>query len=102
MKITPLRTVALVGASVAILLVSSNKASADSFSIQVGVPPPPLIVEHPWAPPYAGAVWIGGHHEWVGGHWVWVGGYYTYPPHGAHWIRAHYHNGYYYPGRWGY
>ena len=101
MKITPLRMAALTGVAVATLFIGSKPASAADFSIQVGVPPPPIVVEHPWARPYAEAVWIAGHHEWVGGQWVWVGGYYAYPPHHhAHWVRAHYHNGYYFPGHW--
>jgi hypothetical protein len=101
MKITPLRTVALAGLAGAALFVGANRASAVDVGIQVGAPPPPVIVEHPWARPYRGAVWIGGHHEWINGAWVWVGGYYAYPPrHGAYWVRGHYRHGYYYPGHW--
>ena len=101
MKITPLRTVALAGLAGAALFVSANRASAVEVGIQVGVPPPPVIVEHPWARPYAEAVWIGGHHEWVGGAWVWVGGYYAYPPHhGAVWVGPRYRHGYYHAGHW--
>jgi hypothetical protein len=101
MKITSLRLVALVFVAIAMSFVIPSKASAAYVSIRVGTPPPPLIVEHPWARPYRDAVWIGGHHEWVNGAWVWVGGYYAYPPrHGAYWVRAHYNHGYYYPGHW--
>ena len=101
MKITPLRLAALAFVAIVMSFVIPSKASAVDVSIQVGTPPPPIIVEHPWARPYAGAVWIGGHHEWVNGTWVWVGGYYAYPSHpGAHWVRAKYNHGYYYPGHW--
>jgi hypothetical protein len=103
MKITPLRTVALAGAALAVLLVSSNQASAQSVSVRIGTPPPPMVVERPWAPPYRGAVWIAGHHEWIRGQWVWVSGYYSYPPRrGGHWVPARYRNGYYRPGYWAY
>jgi hypothetical protein len=86
------------------LLVSSKQASAIDLNIQVGGPPPPPVVDYrPWAPPYPGAVWIAGHHEWRDGRWVWIGGYYDYPPRrGAHWVPAHYHDGYYRPGHWAY
>jgi hypothetical protein len=103
MKITSLRTVALAGLAGAALFVGANRASAVEVGIQVGSPPPPVIVEHPWARPYPGAVWIAGHHEWVDGRWVWIGGYYDYPPrHGGYWVPAHYHHGYYRPGHWAY
>jgi len=101
MKITPLRTLALAGAAFAFLSVTPNQASAAEVSIRIGTPPPPVVVERPWAPPYRGAVWIAGHHEWIRGQWVWVGGYYAYPPYrGAVWVSARYRHGYYYPGHW--
>ena len=101
MKITPLRTVMLAGLAGAAMFVSTNRASAQSFSIHVGGPPP-YHEDYPrWERPYSNAVWIAGHNEWVDGRWVWIGGYYAYPPHRhAHWRSAHYHHGDYYPGRW--
>ena len=104
MKITPLRTAVLAGAAFVLLSVSAGQASAAvSVGIQIGTPPPPMIAERPWAPPYRGAVWIAGHHEWIGGRWVWIGGYYSYPPRrGGYWVPARYHNGYYRPGHWAY
>ena len=103
MKISPLRTLALACAAVTLLSLGTVSASAATYvSVRVGSPPPPMVVERRWAPPYRNAVWIGGHHEWVRGRWVWVGGYYAYPPrHGAYWVPARYHGGYYYPGHWG-
>jgi hypothetical protein len=40
----------------------------------IAVAPPAPIVETYGAPPYAGAVWIGGYWDWVGGRHVWHGG----------------------------
>jgi hypothetical protein len=94
--------VALAFAAAVMLFISPSPATAGiNVGIQVGVPPPPVVVEHRWARPYPGAVWIGGHHEWTNGAWIWVGGFYGYPPRpGAYWVRARYRNRYYYPGHW--
>jgi len=103
MKITRLRLALLAFFAVAMSFIGSTQAPAQSVSIQVGTPPPPIVVEHPWARPYRGAVWVPGHHEWIRGRWVWIAGYYTYPPRrGGHWIPARYRGGYYYPGHWAY
>lgn len=103
MKITRLRLAALAFIAIVMSFVSSGKASAAYVGIQVGTPPPPVVVEHAWARPYRGAVWIPGHHEWVNGAWVWIGGYYAYPPRrGGYWVPARYRHGYYYPGHWAY
>jgi len=102
MKITRLRLALLAFAATAMLFIGSNQASAAvNIGIQVGTPPPPMVVEHPWARPYRGAVWIAGHYARIRGRWVWIAGYYAYPPRrGAVWVPAHYRHGYYYPGHW--
>jgi hypothetical protein len=101
MKIVHLRLMALALIATAVLFVAPSSASAAYVGIQVGTPPPPVIVERAWARPYPTAVWIPAHHEWIRGRWVWVHGYYAYPPYrGAVWISARYRNGYYYPGHW--
>lgn len=92
-------------AVLATLLGSSRSASA-YVDVRIGPTPPPApIVERPWARPYPGAVWIGGHYEWIGGRYSWIGGYYEYPPRrGAHWVGPRYTNrggAYYYrAGHW--
>ncbi len=102
MNITPLRTLALTGAAITLLSLGATKASAAVYvSVGTPPPPPPAVVYRPWAPPYAGAVWIGGHNEWINGRWVWVGGYYSYPPRPhAVWVQPRYHHGRYYNGYW--
>jgi hypothetical protein len=103
MKITPLRLALLALLAVVLSFIGSTQASAQSVSIRIGTPPPPMVYERPWAPPYRSAVWLPGHHEWIGGRWVWIAGYYTYPPRrGGYWMPARYHHGYYYPGHWAY
>ncbi len=102
MNITPLRTLALACVTGALLFAGSNHASAQvGVVIRVGTPPPPRVVEHPWARPYRDAVWIDGHHEWINGRWVWVGGYYAYPPRrGAVWVGGYWRHGYWHQGYW--
>src|SRR5271163_4191429 len=98
MKLVSLRLMALALVATAALFVAPGKASAATYvNVQVGTPPPvaPGYVDHPWARPYPGAVWIQPHYEWAGGRWVWYRGYYGYPPRrGAVWVPARYHNGY--------
>jgi hypothetical protein len=105
--ITPLRALAFAGTVLAFSMIGSSKASAAAYvDVRIGPSgPPPVIVEHPWARPYRGAVWIPGSYAWRGGRYVWVGGYYAYPPHrGGAWVPARYvrRNGVYYyrPGHW--
>ena len=50
----------------------------------VTVAPPEPQVEVYGAPPYAGAVWIGGYWNWVGGRHVWVGGHWDHGRPGYH------------------
>jgi hypothetical protein len=104
MKITRLRVIALAFIAAIMLFTGSNQASAAvNVGISVGGPPPPVVVERRWAPPYRGAVWIPGHQEWVNGRWVWIGGYYSYPPRrGGYWVPGRYRHHYYYPGHWAY
>jgi hypothetical protein len=103
MKITSLRVMAFALVAVIMSFIGSTTASAQNVSIRIGTPPPPMIVERPWAPPYRGAVWIPGHHEWINGRWVWIGGSYSYPPRrGGYWAPPRYRHGYYYPGHWSY
>ena len=52
----------------------------------VTVAPPAPEVEVYGAPPYAGAVWLGGYWNWVGGRHVWVGGHWDHGRPGYHWV----------------
>jgi hypothetical protein len=101
MKTNSFRIGITVAAALMALVTFAPRASAVDIGINVGGPPPPPLVEHRWARPYPGAVWIPGYQDWRGGRWVWVGGYWGYPPHrGAVWIAGHYRNGYWRPGHW--
>jgi hypothetical protein len=98
-----------------ILAVMALPASADSFGFAINLgssgPPacPPPRVEHPWAAPAPGAVWIAGHWTWDQEHgaWVWFPGYYEYPP--VPWATyepehhyEHHHDHYWVHGHWRY
>jgi hypothetical protein len=101
MKITSLVGALAVIAGLALFVPTT--ASAVEVGVAFGTPPPavPVVVEHPWARPYAGAYWVRPHYELVNGGWVWVHGYYEYPPHvGAVWVPGHYRHGYWHPGHW--
>ena len=104
MKLISFKLGALVLVTGAALSVSPKRASAAVVNVQIGAPPPvPVVVEHPWARPYRGAVWIAPHYEAINGAWVWVHGYYAYPPRpGARWVPGHYRHGYWRPGHWAY
>jgi hypothetical protein len=77
-------------------------ASARTFvDVSIGVPPPPMRVEHvvvrpgyTWAPGYWR--WNGGSHVWVGGYWVAARPGYRYAP--ARWVHEgpawRFHTGY--------
>ena len=59
----------------------------------IAIAPPAPVVETYGAPPYAGAVWLGGYWGWEGGRHVWVGGHweaghpgYRWEPH--HWVQV--------------
>ncbi len=100
-----IRTLAL-GAGLALSFgAACDVAYVDDEGVaEVAVEPPPPQVEVVPAPPYVGAVWIGGRWVWRGGRHAWVGGRYVaprvgyvYAPHrwerrGAGWR--------YTPGRW--
>lgn len=50
------------------------------------VAPPPLRVEHPGYPPYAGYVWTTGYWSWGGQHYAWVPGRWVAPRPGHVWV----------------
>ena len=101
MKITSLRSAILLGVAIVSFAVGVTPAPAQVDITVGGPPPPPRADYHRWAPPYRGAVWIGGHNEWINGSWVWVGGYYGYPPRpGAVWVPGHYRNHHWKPAHW--
>jgi hypothetical protein len=58
--------------------------------IAVAWAPPPMLVERPPSPPFAGAVWTGGYWTWQG-NWVWVAGRWATPPEpGYTWVQPYY------------
>jgi hypothetical protein len=61
------------------------------------VEPPALYAETYGAPPYAGALWIGGYWGWDGGRHVWTPGRWEAPRAGYHWVPRTWTRG---PGGW--
>lgn len=58
--------------------------------IAVAWAPPPMLVERPPLPPFAGAVWTGGYWTWQG-NWVWAAGRWASPPEpGYSWVQPYY------------
>lgn len=58
--------------------------------IAVAWAPPPMLVERPPSPPFAGAVWTGGYWTWQG-NWVWAAGRWASPPEpGYSWVQPYY------------
>jgi len=57
--------------------------------VAVGQAPPAPRVEVQSAPPYAGAVWIGGYWSWNGRQYVWVPGTWSAPRPGFVWVPGH-------------
>ena len=58
--------------------------------IAVAWAPPPMLVERPPSPPFAGAVWTGGYWTWQG-NWVWAAGRWAMPPEpGYAWVQPYY------------
>jgi hypothetical protein len=56
--------------------------AAPPADIVVDSPPPAPYVEEAPAPPFAGALWVGGYWAWAGGHHghhEWVAGHYEAP-----------------------
>ena len=72
-----------------------------SVGIQIGAPPPPLVIAvHP-ARPDPAYMWIDGYWYPAHGHYYWHRGYWTRPPYvGAVWVVPHYEGGRYYGGYW--
>jgi hypothetical protein len=65
-------------------------AGSANAQVYVRVAPPPVIVEHPPAPPGPRHVWIRGYHRWDGARYVWVPGYWAVPPRPrAVWVDGH-------------
>jgi hypothetical protein len=57
--------------------------------VTVGQAPPAPQVEAQTAPPYSGAVWIGGYWAWNGRQYIWVPGSWSAPRPGFVWVPGH-------------
>jgi hypothetical protein len=58
--------------------------------VYVAWAPPPLLIETVTAPPFYGAVWVGGYWVWDGD-WVWAAGHWKAPPRANYyWVHPYY------------
>ncbi len=72
-----------------------------SIGIRIGPPPPPHVVRvHPVSPG-PDFLWVEGYWYPVGGHYRWHEGYWTQPPYaGARWVGPHHDGQQFYAGYW--
>ncbi len=86
----------------ALLCLSVGLAFAVDFNIGVNIgPPPPVRVEVRPVAPGAGFAWVDGYWYVVGGRYVWHGGYWSRPPYaGARWVGPHHDGKQYFQGYW--
>lgn len=78
----------------------SALAAQVSIGIQIGAPPPPRVVVVP-ASPGPEFIWVEGYWYPVGHHYKWHQGYWTRPPYaGARWVGPHHDGERYFPGYW--
>lgn len=85
-----------------LLLLSVGLAAAVDLSIGVNIgPPPPIRVETRPIAPGADFLWVDGYWYIVGGRYVWHSGYWSRPPYaGAHWVGPHHNGRQYFQGYW--
>ena len=72
-----------------------------SVGIQIGPPPPPRVIRVQPVRPGPDYVWIDGYWYVVDGRYRWHGGYWTLPPYaGARWIGPHHDGRQFFAGYW--
>jgi hypothetical protein len=86
----------------AILLATGSALAADvSIGIQIGAPPPPRVLAVRPASPGPDWVWVEGYWYPVNGRYRWHDGYWTRPPYaGAIWVGPHHDGQRYFNGYW--
>ncbi|HTS02893.1 MAG TPA: YXWGXW repeat-containing protein, partial [Thermoanaerobaculia bacterium] len=86
------------------LALSASTAVADSFTLRIGVAPPPPRIEHIPPAPSPGHFWVNGYWRWNGHAHAWVGGHWVKARPGETWVHEHWaHRGnewFFYPGHW--
>jgi hypothetical protein len=86
----------------AMLLAGTSAVRAQvSVGIRIGPPPPPRVVHVTPVRPGLEFMWVEGYWYPVGGHYRWHEGYWTRPPYaGAHWVGPHHDGARFYEGYW--
>jgi WXXGXW repeat (2 copies) len=71
------------------------------IGIEIGAPPPPRVVHVRPASPGSGYAWIDGYWYVANHRYVWHDGYWTRPPYaGAIWVGPHHDGHQYFDGYW--
>src|ERR1700722_13894495 len=85
-----------------LLVLSVGLAAAVDLSIGVNIgAPPPIRVETRPIAPGPDFLWVDGYWYVVGGRYVWHSGYWSRPPYaGAHWVGPHHDGKQYFQGYW--
>jgi hypothetical protein len=90
------------GLLLASLAIAAGAAFAQvSVGIRIGPPPAPRVLAVRPAAPGPDYLWVDGYWYPVNGRYLWHEGYWTRAPYaGAHWIGPHHDNGRWFDGYW--
>ena len=90
MRTNSIRTLAIAAALVALggcaVYPNNPYYAGGGGAVIASSAPPPLYAESYGAPPYAGALWIGGYWGWEGSRHVWTPGRWEHARPGYHWV----------------
>jgi hypothetical protein len=87
--------------AVTLLAVGSMFGADLSLGIRIGPPPPPRVVHVRPLAPGPDYVWVEGYWYPVGGRYVWHDGYWTRSPYaGARWVGPHHDGERFFNGYW--
>jgi len=85
----------------ALLALATTLSAQISIGVRIGPPPAPRVVRVRPLAPGPDFNWIDGYWYPANGHYVWHDGYWTRPPYaGARWVGAHHDGRQFFDGYW--